>query len=80
MKETKKIEIMTKLKVVFNNDPTGMSKDITEEIKIPSNTCLYCNCEKESSLYKEIYTALLLKRPDLNLQFGRFYLLKVYTC
>jgi len=31
-----------KVKVVFGLDPTGQDLDITEEITIPSNICLFC--------------------------------------
>lgn len=68
-----------KLKVVFTNDPTGMSNDIAEEIIIPENVCLFCLHDsrlKINRLSKEVKTALEYKGYDLRLYFG---LLKVYS-
>ena len=64
------------LKVVFGIDPTGMDKDITEEIKIPSDTCLFCFHDKNSRLVSEVRKALEYKGYDLKYHFS---LLKIYV-
>lgn len=32
---------MNNIKVIFNSDPTGMSEDITKELSVPSDTCIF---------------------------------------
>lgn len=73
---------MTKLKVVFRTDPTGFSKDITEEVFIPSEVCLFCCHDsrlKISRLYDEVKKALEYKGYDLSSEYAHFELLKVYV-
>lgn len=68
-----------KLKVVFGIDPTGFAKDITEEITIPKDVCLFC-ChdyrQQIQRLHDEVRKALEYKGYDLDWHFS---LLKVYT-
>jgi len=67
---------MINLKVVFNVDPTGFDKDITEEILIPSELCLYCLHDKQNRFHDEIVKALQYK----GYEFKEFFqLLKVYS-
>lgn len=68
-----------KLRVAFNDDPTGMSKDITEEIVIPKDVCLFCLHDSRQNinrLAKEVKTALEYKGYDFT---EAFHLLKVYS-
>lgn len=68
-----------RLQVTFGIDPTGMSKDITEEIIIPKDVCLFCCHDsrlKIQRLQKEVMKALEYKGYDF--EYG-FFLLKVYT-
>lgn len=68
-----------KLKVTFGIDPTGFDKDITEEIVIPSNVCLFCCHDSRHSisrLHNEVKKALEYKGYDLKWHFS---LLKVYS-
>lgn len=68
-----------RLKVVFNDDPTGMSKDITEVIIIPKDVCLFCLHDYKQNLNrlaKEVKTALEYKGYDFT---EGFHLLKVYS-
>lgn len=71
---------MINLKVVFSIDPTGMElKDITEEIVIPSDVCLFCLHDANQNirrLQQEVKKALEYKGYDLTMYFN---LLKVYT-
>ncbi len=71
---------MIKLKVVFSIDPTGMElKDITEEIVIPSDICLFCLHDVHQNIYRlqqEVKKALEYKGYDFSMCFN---LLKVYT-
>lgn len=69
----------TKLKVVFTTDSTGMSKDITEEIEISSEICLFCYHDSRleiDRLHDEVKLALESKGYDLE---WWFTLWKVYT-
>lgn len=69
----------TKLKVSFGLDPTGMDLDITEEVIIPDNVCLYClhdSSLKINRLHDEIKKALEYKGYDTKYY---FHLLKIYT-
>lgn len=65
-----------KLKVVFSIDPTGSDWDITEEIVIPKETCLYCLHDKENRLVKEVMKALEYKGYEFEFYFE---LMKVYV-
>ena len=68
-----------KLKVIFNNDPTGMSRDFTEEIAIPKDVCLFCLHDYKHNmnrLAKEVKTALEYKGYGFT---EAFHLLKVYS-
>lgn len=68
-----------KLKVVFGIDPTGHDLDITEEINIPSDICLFCCHDSRlqiQRLHIEVKKALEYKGYDLKWYFS---LLKVYT-
>jgi hypothetical protein len=67
---------MTKLSVSFSVDPTGFAQDITEEINIPKDVCLYCLHDKENRLVKEVMKALEYKGYEL-IHF--FQLMKVYV-
>jgi len=67
---------MTKLKVVFSVDSTGFDKDITEEITIPNDVCLYCLHDKDNRLKNEVKTALEYLGYDFTFF---FQLMKVYT-
>lgn len=49
------------LKVIFSIDATGIDKDITEEINIPSDVCLYCLHDKDNRFYNEVKKALEYK-------------------
>ena len=67
-----------KLKVAFSIDAT--TKDITEEIIIPSDICIYCHCDwlhHDNSLRNEIRKALEYKGYDFSQT--DFELLKAYT-
>lgn len=66
---------MSKLKVVFSIDPTGFAQDITEEISIPNDTCLYCLHDKDNRFYNEVVKAIDNKGYDLRYF---FQLMKVY--
>ncbi len=68
-----------KVRVVFGIDPTGYDLDITEEIVIPSDICLFCCHDSRlqiSRLQEEVKKALEYKGYDLKWYFS---LLKVYT-
>ena len=68
-----------KVKVVFGVDPTGHDLDITEEIVIPSNICLFCCHDSRlqiSRLQHEVKKALEYKGYNLKYYFS---LLKIYT-
>ena len=68
-----------KLKVVFTNDPTGMSKDITEEIIIPSEICLFCSHDSRLNIRRletEVKVALEYKGYVFGIS---FHLFKVYS-
>ena len=68
-----------KVKVVFWLDPTGHDLDITEEIIIPSNICLFCCHDSRlqiSRLHDEVRKALEYKGYDLRMYFS---LLKIYS-
>ena len=68
-----------KLKVCFGIDPTGHDVDITEEINIPFDICLYCNHDSRlqiQRLHQEVMKALEYKGYDLR---NYFLLLKVHT-
>jgi hypothetical protein len=65
----------TKLKVTFSNDPTGMDMDITEEVLIPSNVCLYCNHDSRLHIDRirdEVKKSLEYKGYDLDWCFTLF--------
>jgi len=69
----------TKLKVVFGLDPTGFELDITEEVIIPSDVCLFCNHDSRfniSRLHDEVKKSLEYKGYDTK---WCFYPFKVYT-
>lgn len=66
---------MTNLKVIFSIDPTGFKQDITEEINIPSDVCLYCLHDKDNRLHNEVKNQLKYK---YDLQYY-FQLMKVYV-
>ena len=66
-----------KLRVVFTDDPTGMSKDITKEIDIPSEECLYDIHDKTNRLYNLIKTTLEYQGFDFS--YFPFTLWKVYV-
>lgn len=66
---------MTNLKVIFSIDPTGFAQDITEEINIPSDVCLYCLHDKDNRLHNEVKNQLKYKY-DLRYY---FQLMKVYV-
>ena len=69
-----------KLKVAFNIDPTGYENDITEEIYIPKDVCMYCLHDKHNRFYDEIKKALLNKGYDFGCESGYYFeLLKVYV-
>lgn len=67
---------MITLKAVFSIDPTGISKDITEEINIPKDVCLYCLSDKDNRFYQEVKKAIEYKGYDLSCF---FQLMKVYA-
>lgn len=71
---------MINLKVNFSIDPTGMElKDITEEIVIPSDVCLFCLHDANHNirrLQQEVKKALEYKGYDLSRYFD---LMKVHT-
>jgi hypothetical protein len=67
---------MTNLKVTFSIDAIGFAQDITEEINIPSDVCLYCLHDKDNRLRNEIMKALEHKGYDLRYF---FQLMKVYV-
>jgi hypothetical protein len=67
---------MTNLKVTFSVDATGSDQDITEEINIPKDVCLYCLHDKDSRFHNEVMKALEYKGYEL----GQFFqLMKVYV-
>lgn len=68
-----------KLKVEFNNDPTGMGNDITETVIIQDGVCLFCqndNNQNINRLSNEVKKALEYKGYDFSCA---FYLLNVYS-
>ena len=65
-----------KLKVTFSIDATGFAQDITEEINIPSDVCLYCLHDKDNRLRSEVMKALEHKEYELKYF---FQLMKVYV-
>lgn len=67
---------MMTLKVVFSVDATGFAQDITEEINIPSDVCLYCLSDKDNRFYREVKKAIENKGYDLTYYFE---LMKVYS-
>ena len=70
---------MTKLRVVFTTAKTGMDKDITEEIEISSEVCLFCYHDsrlKVDRLHDEVKLALESKEYDLECS---YILWKIYT-
>ena len=56
---------MINLKVVFSIDATGSDKDITEQIIIPNDVCVYCLHDKDNRFHNEIKKALEYKGYDL---------------
>ena len=75
----KSINPMINLEVSFSLDPTGASKDITEQISIPKGTCLFCCCDRrynKNSLLDEVKKALKNKGYEFDYNFA---LLKVYV-
>ena len=67
---------MTNLKVTFSIDATGFAQDITEEINIPSDVCLYCLHDKDNRLHSEVKKALEYKGYELRYY---FQLMKAYV-
>jgi len=67
---------MTNLKVTFSIDATGFAQDITEEISIPIDVCLYCLHDKDNRLRNEVMKALEYKGYELRYF---FQLMKVYV-
>jgi hypothetical protein len=67
---------MTNLKVTFSIDATGFAQDITEQINIPNDVCLYCLHDKDNRLHNEVKKALEYKGYDLEYF---FQLMKVYV-
>ena len=67
---------MTNLKVTFSIDATGFTQDITEEINIPSDVCLYCLHDKANRLRNEVMKALEYKGYEVRYF---FQLMKVYV-
>lgn len=66
-----------KLKVIFSIDPTGMDKDISEDIILPSNLCVYdFHDKKVNRFYNEVRKALEYKGYDLRYHLS---ILKIYT-
>lgn len=67
---------MIHLEVVFSSDSTGSSKDITEEVYIPTGICLYDLHDKNNRLSDEVKKALHYK----GYEFPHFFeLLKIYV-
>ena len=64
------------IKVTFSTDATGFEQDITEEINIPSEVCLYCLHDKDNRFHNEVKKALEYKGYDLK---HFFQLMKVYV-
>ena len=67
---------MLELKVIFSVDPTGQEKDISEEIYMPNDVCLYCLHDKTNRLIDEVKISLKDKGYDLTYYFE---LIKIYT-
>ena len=67
---------MTRLEVIFSIDATGFSKDITEQVNISDDVCLYCLHDKENRLRNEVKKALENKGYDLRYY---FQLMKVFS-
>ena len=65
-----------KLKVVFSLDSSGYAPDITEEINISDNICLYCLHDHQNRLLKVVCEELENKGYDIK---WYIQIMKVYT-
>jgi hypothetical protein len=66
---------MIRLKVTFSIDATGLAPDITKNVMIPSDVCLYCLHDKENRLYDEVQKAVEAIGFDLRYYFK---IMKIY--
>ena len=52
----------TILFVTYTTDPTGMSKDLSDNVLINADVCLYNSHDKQNRLLNEIKNALIKKK------------------
>ena len=64
------------IKVIYSTDPSGYAPDITEEISLPDNTCLFCLHDKRNRLLDVVVEELKNKGCNIGWYFQP---LKIYV-
>lgn len=70
-----------KVKVVYTQDSFGVEPDITAEVILSEETCLFCHSDKnvQNRFFEEVEKALI-EQQILNPSIGSLKIFKIYSC